>query len=283
MQRWQRRVLAGWCVLGLAVTLVWAQTARSPAQPKLDRLKIAVAPLGFDSNLTWSHTISGLLDKRPALEFLVGVDRYTGQYIPELAEKWDMAPDGKTWTIQLRQGIQFHEHWGEFTARDVRHAVFLITQPDAAASGTTFWRGVMGVTKTDTVEDVIKKTTQHVEIVDNYTVVFHLQQVVPEFVENISSIQDLPMESKARWDAGGKDLYGQKVVGTGPFEFVERKLGSHVLYKRVENHWRHTPEYRELEFRWVPEGVRGWRPCWRAKSISPMSIAPCTRMPRPRA
>jgi ABC-type transport system substrate-binding protein len=158
MQRWQRRVLAGCCVLGLAVTLVCAQTASSPAKPKLDRLKIAVAPLGFDSNLTWSHTISGLLDKRPVLEFLVGVDRYTGQYIPELAEKWDMAPDGKTWTIQLRQGIQFHENWGEFTARDVRHAVFLITQPDAAASGTTFWRGVMGVTKTDTLEDVMDIT-----------------------------------------------------------------------------------------------------------------------------
>jgi len=166
-----------------------------------------------------------------------------------------MAPDGQTWTVQLRKGVTFHEHWGEFTARDVRHAVFLITQPEAAASGTTFWRGVMGVTKADTVEDVIKKTTQHVEVVDNYTVVFHLQQVVPEFVENISSIQDLPMQSKARWDAGGKELYGQKVVGTGPFEFVERKLGSHVLYKRVENHWRTTPAYRELEFRWVPEGV----------------------------
>jgi peptide/nickel transport system substrate-binding protein len=63
------------------------------------------------------------------------------------------------------------------------------------------------------------------------------------------------MESKARWDAGGKELYGQKVVGTGPFEFVERKVGAYVLYKRVENHWRKTPEYQELEFRWVPEGV----------------------------
>ena len=82
MQRLRRRVLAGWCVLGLTVTLVWAQTAVSPAKPKLDRLKIAVAPLGFDSNLSWSHTISGLLDKRPALEFLVGIDRSTGTIHP---------------------------------------------------------------------------------------------------------------------------------------------------------------------------------------------------------
>lgn len=240
-------------VLAVLATLSWAQTS-TPAG-KLERLRVSVAPLGYDTNFSWLHTISGLLDKRPVLEFLVGIDRHTGAYIPELAEKWEMAPDGKTWTVTLRKGVKFHENWGEFTARDVRHAVFLITQPEAVASSTSFWRGVMGITKTDTLEDVIKKTEQGVEIVDNYKVVFHLKQVVPEFIDNLSAAQDLPMESKARWDAGGKDLYGQKVVGTGPFEFVERKVGSHVLLKRVDKHWRQTPEYQELEFRWVPESV----------------------------
>ena len=139
MQRgWHCRTLWGVVgVIGLVGTVVWAQTA-SPSKAKLERLRIAVAPLGYDTNISWLHTISGLLDKRPALEFLVGVDRNTGMYIPELAEKWEMAPDGKTWTVTLRKGIKFHENWGEFTARDVRHAVFLISQPEAAASGTTF-------------------------------------------------------------------------------------------------------------------------------------------------
>ena len=41
----------------------------------------------------------------------------------------------------------------------------------------------------------------------------------------ICALYDLVMESKARWDAGGKELYNQKVVGTGPFEFIERKVG----------------------------------------------------------
>ena len=113
----------------------------------------------------------------------------------------------------------------------------------------------MGIGKADTVEEVARKVEQGVEIRNNYEVVFHLQQAVPEFLYMISANADLVMESKARWDAGGKELYGQKVVGTGPFEFVERKVGSHVLYKRVEKHWRQTPEYKELEFRWVPEGV----------------------------
>ena len=229
-------------------------TAAQPSA-KLERLRIAVAPLGWDTNFTWLQSRSGQLDKRPALEYLVGIDRHTGAYIPELAEKWEMAPDGKSWTVWLRKGVKFHENWGEFTAKDVRHAVFLITQPESVQTDAGFWRPLMGIGKTDSVEEVAKKVEQGVEIIDDYKVVFHLTQAAPEFVENISANTDLVMESKARWDAGGKELYGQKVVGTGPFEFVERKVSSHVLYKRVENHWRKTPEYKELEFRWVPEGV----------------------------
>jgi peptide/nickel transport system substrate-binding protein len=235
--------------------VAWAQTAPAPAKPKLERLRVAVAPLGWDTNFTWLNPRSGNLDKRPALEFLVGIDRHTGAYIPELAEKWEMAPDGKSWTITLRKDVKFHEHWGEFTARDVRHAVFLITQPESIQSDSNAWRTLMGVTKTDTIEDVARKAAEGVEIVNDYQVIFRLKQAAPEFVEMLSANTDLPMESKARWDAGGKDLYNQKVVGTGPFEFVERKVGSYVLYKRVENHWRQTPEYKELEFRWVPEDV----------------------------
>src|SRR5262245_12904877 len=243
------------CAIGLVVTVAWAQTAAPPAKAKLERLKIAVAPIGYDTNFTWLNARSGNLDKRPVLEFLIGIDRHTGAYIPELAEKWEMSSDGKNWTISLRKGVKFHENWGEFTARDVRYAVFLIIQPESIQSDFNTWRSLMGIEKADIVEDVARKVAEGVEIVNDYQVMFRLKQVAPEFVEMISANTDLLIESKARWEAGGKELYGQKVVGTGPFEFVERKVGSHVLYKRVENHWRKTPEYRELEFRWVPEGA----------------------------
>src|SRR5207249_10825938 len=222
MQRCGRRgTLVGVvCAIGLVAIVAWAQTAAPPAKAKLERLRIAVAPLGYDTNFSWLQSVSGQLDKRPALEYLVGIDRNTGAYIPELAETWDMAPDGKHWSITLRKGVKFHEHWGEFTARDVRHAVSLITQPESVATAASFWRNVMGVTRTDTVEEVARKVEQGVETVDDYKVVFHLKQVVPEFVDNISANRELAMESKARWDAGGKELYGQTVVGTGTFEFV---------------------------------------------------------------
>jgi ABC-type transport system substrate-binding protein len=252
--------LAALLILCLAVAVgvthaaTTAQTS-SAVSAKPERLKIAVAPLGWDTNYTWLQSRSGQLDKRPALEYLIGIDRQTGAYIPELAEKWEMSPDGKSWTLTLRKGIKFHENWGEFSSKDVRHSIFLITQPESVQTDAGLWRSLMGIGKADSAEDVAKKVEERVQIVDSHRVVIHTAFAAPELVDSLSAKTDLAMESKARWDAGGKDLYGQKVVGTGPFEFVERKVGSHVLYKRVENHWRKTPEYKELEFRWVPEGV----------------------------
>jgi dipeptide transport system substrate-binding protein len=240
----------------LVVSVAWAQAPASPpAKGKLERLIIAVAPLGWDTNFTWLQSRSGMLDKRPALEYLVGIDRNTGAYIPELAEKWEMAPDGKSWTITLRQGVKFHEKWGEFTAKDVRHSIFLISQPESVQTDAGLWRSLMDIGKSDAIEEVAKKVEQGVEMVNDHQVIIRTKVATPELVDSLSANGDLVMESKARWDAGGKELYGQKVVGTGPFEFVERKVSSYVLYKRVENHWRKTPEYKELEFRWVPEGV----------------------------
>ena len=135
---------------------------RSPRHPssasaKLERLRIAIAPLGWDTNYTWLQSRSGQLDKRPALEYLVGIDRHTGAYIPELAEKWEMSPDGKRWTLTLRKGVKFHNNGGEFTAKDVRHSIFLISQPESVQTDAGLWRSMMGIDKDDTIEAVAKK------------------------------------------------------------------------------------------------------------------------------
>lgn len=225
---------------------------------RLTRLKVGVAPTGFDSNWSWVQSRSSLIDKRPALEFLIGTDPNTGGLIPELAERWEMSPDGRSWTVNLRKGIKFNDRnrdWGEFSAADVRHSVFLLTLPESIQSDVEFWRDVMGIKKEDTVETVAEKVNAGVEVVNPQKLVFHLKTTESEFMVRMSARRELVIQSKAHWDAGGKELYEKKLVGTGPFEFIERKLGERVVYRRVEKHWRVTPEYEELEFRWVPEAL----------------------------
>ena len=229
------------------------------ARTKLQKITIAVAPLGWDTNYSYRVTTSGLLDKRPVLEWLVDIDRDTGEYIPNLATSWEMAPNGKDWTFKLREGVQFQGEpgqpggWGEFTGRDVKHSLWLLVHPDSSASGISTWRRMTGVEKGDDYPTVAAKVDQMMEIVDDHTVVMHNVAAQPELLFFMSTRRNMPIESKARWDAIGDEGYGKAIVGTGPLDFVERIEGVRVAYTAREDHWRKVPEYQELEFRWVQE------------------------------
>ena len=41
----------------------------------------------------------------------------------ELAERWEMSPDARTWTFHLRHGVQWHKGFGEFTSDDVAFTI----------------------------------------------------------------------------------------------------------------------------------------------------------------
>jgi ABC-type transport system substrate-binding protein len=243
-----------------AVATAMPQAMSEPqAKAKLDRITIAVAPLGWDTNYSYKVTTSGLLDKRMVLEWLIGVDRETGVYIPELAESWEMASNGKDWTFKLRQGVQWQggphnpDGWGEFTAEDVKHSLWLLVHPDSSASGIGTWRKLTGVNKGDDYPAVATKIDDLVKVTDDNTVSISFQTAMPEALFNLSRRRNMPMESKARWDAIGHEGYGEAIVGTGPLKFIERIEGVHVTYEALPDHWRKVPEYSSMEFRWVQE------------------------------
>ena len=233
---------------------------------KLQRVVVAISPMGWDTNFTYRVSTTGLLDKRPVQEHLIGINRVTGAYEPQLATAWEMAPNGRDWTFTLRKGIQWHgeadkpEGWGEFTARDVRHTTYMHVEPQSLASNGGAWRKITGVSKDDRKLEnaktvVAQIVNESVEVLDDYTLVYHSNTVQPELDYYHSVNRGYPIISKARHDALGDDGIERAIVGTGPLKFVERKEAQHVIYEAVEDHWRVTPEYNELEFRWVAESA----------------------------
>ena len=42
---------------------------------------------------------------------------------PDLAESWTSAPGGTEWTFKIRQGVQCHSGYGEFTAEDAAYSL----------------------------------------------------------------------------------------------------------------------------------------------------------------
>jgi peptide/nickel transport system substrate-binding protein len=155
-----------------------------------------------------------------------------------LATDWRMSPDGKTWTFNLRKGIQWHFGWGEFTARDVVHTLQRHVREGSMSVQVSLMRELL----------------EHLQVVNDYQIVFHLQQPRTDLHIQLSNRWYNAMMSKAYFDAEGQEGLNRKMVGTGPYQFKERVLGQHLLLERVPYpHWRVTPDFKELQFLLVPE------------------------------
>jgi len=91
------------------------------------RYGVLSAPAHFDVHQ--SGTISNMAPQGPMYDNLIRRDPRDGQtIIPDLAYHWEIAPDTKTYTFFLRQGVQFHDG-AEFTAEDVKATYARIIWP----------------------------------------------------------------------------------------------------------------------------------------------------------
>lgn len=196
------------------------------------RLVISLGPLSTETNLPWDAPSIGW-DKRHLYENLIGVERSTGQLIPEIATEWSVSPDALTWTFKLRDDVPFHFGWGNVTASDVKHMIAMSSRDDSLANE----------------KKPYQSTIRDVEIVDDLTVKIHQTKAdgftIPFF--NYGGHGSSVLSSKKQWDEEGDEGYRNRPTGTGPYRYVSRFPSQNILAERVEDHWRKTAEFEELE------------------------------------
>jgi ABC-type transport system substrate-binding protein len=234
------RLLPLW--LGLVVAMSFLLSAGlTPAlagEAKVQRLIFGSA--GFtEGNRFWTIVRPEHLQFDPFLETLLDIDPKTGEFVPRLAEKWQASPDLKEWTFWLRKGVQFHNGWGEFTAKDVVHSHSFMLRQDATATFVGIWRLV-----------------EEIKVIDDYQVVFRLKRPVSMMPYLVSRCCDLRIVSKAQWDKEGLEGFDKQPAGTGSYRYIDRKLGYSISYERVDKHWAgEKPDFKELEIRLAPEAT----------------------------
>ncbi|MFT4038384.1 MAG: ABC transporter substrate-binding protein [Thermomicrobiales bacterium] len=162
---------------------------------------------------------------------LIGTDLVTGGPAPTgLADSWDIAADGRTYTFHLNPDAQWHD--GEpVTAADVQFSFDALANPDAGSSyaqtflaATESWRVI-----DDHTFEVIAKEPLFTFLYDLVTWIIpqHIWAGVP------------PADWRTDGGATGQDP--ARVVGSGPFRFREWLPGESVTLDRNPDSFAHAP------------------------------------------
>lgn len=137
---------------------------------------------------------------------------------PWLAESWQIAPDGKSYSFKLKKGVKFHDGT-PFNAQAVKYTLDRVHDPNAKTriSGAAY--GIYAGTETP----------------DDYTAVIHLSSPWAPLLDGLSYLYRIVSPTAGqKW---GEDL-GQHPVGTGPFMFQEWVPNTHVtLVRNPDYNW----------------------------------------------
>lgn len=193
-------------------------------------------------------------------ERLAEFERGTTNVIPGLAQKWDIAPDGLTYTFTLRKGVKWHtsktfKPTRDFNADDViwsferqwkdTHPYYKVT-----SSNHTYFDN-MG----------FPKLVKAIEKLDDYTVRFTLNRPESPFIADLA-MDFASIQSKEYADqllaASTPEKLDQEPIGTGPFYLIQYQKDSIIRYKAFPNYWAGKAKIDDLIFAITPDASVRW-------------------------
>jgi peptide/nickel transport system substrate-binding protein len=137
--------------------------------------------------------------------------------VGDLAESWELAADGLSYTFKLRPGVKFHDG-APLTSADVKHTFDVVRAPPEGISS---------------IRQSLLAAVGSIDAVDELTVRFNLTRQSPALLSTLSTGWFLVGAKHVMEEKG--DLK-QTVVGTGPFMFKQHRQGVSVELVRNPNY-----------------------------------------------
>jgi peptide/nickel transport system substrate-binding protein len=154
---------------------------------------------------------------------LVRIDDHL-RIVPQLAESIDQ-PDPTTYVARLRHGVLFH-NGRELSADDVAYTFRSFLDPS--------FRGRSGA----------YRNVKSVDIVDRYTVAFHLKEPFASFPVNL-------VMGIVQAGSGGANV--RTPIGTGPYKLAFFKPDDRLVLERFDGYFGGPAKNERLVFKVVPD------------------------------
>ncbi|MGQ9584270.1 MAG: ABC transporter substrate-binding protein [Anaerolineae bacterium] len=147
------------------------------------------------------------------------------KFTPQLVESYETTPDGMVYTFRLRKGVKFHS--GEdFNAETFKFNVDRLLGLNTSAAR------------------YIRDYVETVEVVDDYTVAFHLKVPTPGYHLMLAGnwapkfvCPKAVMDNKTADDPWAGNWFQANMCGTGPYKFVSREPGQQLVLEKFDDYW----------------------------------------------
>jgi peptide/nickel transport system substrate-binding protein len=157
------------------------------------------------------------------------------EYVPVLAESYEVSDDLLRITVRLRDDIYWHDG-KPITAGDVKFTMDRIKDPTVPALNKEGY-----FTKLD-----------HVQLVDDRTVVFHWKEPYSPSVYAITQLSPIPEHVYGVGDFK-KNPANRKPVGSGPFKFEEWRSSQYISLVRNDDYYGKKAYLDRIIFRVISD------------------------------
>ncbi|MBN1311419.1 MAG: hypothetical protein JXB30_08370 [Anaerolineae bacterium] len=205
-------------VICLIISVVGCKSLTQKTEPAEIVYGLTLIPSGIDPHIHASSELG--IPLRSVYDTLVYQDLETREFVPGLAESWDVSPDGLTYTFKLRQDVTFHDGTA-FNAEAVRVNLERILDPAANSLKAAQLLGPV----------------QEVRVDSEYSMTIVLSKPFVPLLDGLSQPY-IGMASPAALSEYDVEIYQFHQVGTGPYRFVEYIVNDRlVLERNVDYNW----------------------------------------------
>jgi oligopeptide transport system substrate-binding protein len=173
---------------------------------------------------------------------------------PDLAEKWDVSPDGLTYKFYLRSGVKFH-NGRDVTSKDFLYSFTrILDAKSASAAGDLVSERAQMLFPVNGAEEFFKgkaATVAGFETPDDFTFVIRMKQRYAPFLAVLCMV-DFAAVPKEEVEKDWKG-FAQHPVGTGPFVFASWSHDTEIVLKANRSYWAGEVKLDAVVFKIIPD------------------------------
>jgi oligopeptide transport system substrate-binding protein len=164
------------------------------------------------------------------------------QVTPDIAERWEVSPDGRTYTFRLREDVRFHDGKA-VTAHDFKYSLERACDPALGSRvALTYLGDIVGA------EALIRGQAREivgVQVLDDHTLELNIDSPKAYFLAKLTYSTAFVVDQQ-NVEQGGS-LWTAEPNGTGPFKLAERD-GDRIVLFRNEGYYAGLPPLERVEY-----------------------------------